>query len=272
MANPYVSSRTGTGQWLLQRISAFLLIFLAFLHFGIQHFTSDAVSTGLTVSARANNPWWQAYYVAFVVLALYHGVNGVIGILRDYALSPRLRLLAEIALWSGGALFAAVGIINIVSPRPLAGIKQIYAEHGFPAGESRGSPPLAPAVAYDFRGELRELHLLAHYWEQHTSFDDEETDEPFAERIGTSRTVTPDSVAKVGDEFDDWALELIAAPLSATRDAHHTFFNAREFALWAANVRRANARARAAATPSPRDAAILERLADVPPYRADDRH
>ncbi len=272
MALPYVSTRTGSGQWLMQRVSAGLLLIMAFAHFAVQHFSTDAVSTGLTVAARMHSPWWQAYYVLFIPLALYHGVNGVIGILRDYALSPRLRLLAEIALWSGGALFAAVGIINIVSPRPLAGIKQIYAEHGFPAGESRGSPPLAPAVAYDFRGELRELHLLAHYWEQHTSFDEEETDEPFAERIGTSRAVTPESVAKVGDEFDDWALDLIEAPAGATRDTHHTFFNAREFALWAANVRRANARSRAAASPSPRDAAILERLADVPPYRASDRH
>nr|MBA3845359.1 hypothetical protein [Planctomycetota bacterium] len=126
--------------------------------------------------------------------------------------------------------------------------------------------------AYDFRGELRELHLLSHYWDQHTSWDEEETDEPFPERVGSHRAVTAESVAKVGDAFDDWALDLIESPVGTPRDTHLTFFNAREYALWAANVRRANARSRGAVAPSPRETAILERLADVPPYRANDQH
>ncbi|HYE05683.1 MAG TPA: hypothetical protein VEL07_09140 [Planctomycetota bacterium] len=272
VVRPYVSTRTGSGQWMAQRVSAGLLLILAFAHFGIQHFTSDAVSTGLTVAARMHDAWWQAYYVVFIALAMYHGINGVIGILRDYALPPRPRLLAEIILWTVGGVFAAVGIVNILSPRPLGGIKEIYATHGFVAGESRGSPPLAPAIAYDFRAELRELHLLSHYWDQHTSWDEEETDEPFPERLAKSEPVNAESVAKVGKDFDEWALDLIESPAGGVRDTHMTFASPREFALWAANVRKANALARSAATPSPRETAILERLADVPPYRASDRH
>ena len=72
---PYVTSRSGRFQWLMQRVSAVLLLALVFVHFAIQHFTADAVTTGLTVSARFNDPYWQGFYVIFVVLGLYHGVN-----------------------------------------------------------------------------------------------------------------------------------------------------------------------------------------------------
>ena len=42
MSAPYVSSRSGRFQWMMQRVSAVLLLFLAFGHFGLQHFTADA--------------------------------------------------------------------------------------------------------------------------------------------------------------------------------------------------------------------------------------
>ena len=93
MSQPYVTTRSGSIQWLMQRVSAALLVLLAFGHFGLQHFTSDAVSTGLTVSARMNDAWWQAYYVIFIALALYHGINGLVGSRATYL--PELDLQSK---------------------------------------------------------------------------------------------------------------------------------------------------------------------------------
>ena len=81
-------------QWMMQRVSAVLLLVLTFGHFGLQHFTASAVSTGLTVTARMNDPFWQGYYIMFVVLAMYHGINGVYGIFLDYGPKQMTRELS----------------------------------------------------------------------------------------------------------------------------------------------------------------------------------
>lgn len=270
MATPYLSRRTGSTQWLMQRVSALLLIGLAFTHFGIQHFTSDAVSTGLTVAARLNNPWWQAYYVVFIALALYHGVNGVVGIIRDYNPKPALRLPIEIVIWSIAVFFGARGIVNIASPVPLAAVKENYAARGFPAGETRGNPPAA-AKSYDFRSELRELLLLEYYLEKHTHRTDSV---PLAEVFGHApgKPVDEANVAAAGAAFDAWTAKQTAQmpPAQEARDRHRTFSSSYEFALWAKDVRRANAQARGGSSAG--DRAILDRVRQLPVYNASQSH
>jgi succinate dehydrogenase / fumarate reductase membrane anchor subunit len=122
MAEHHISTRAGSGQWVMQRVSAMLLVGLAAVHFGLQHFTSDAVSTGLTVAARLNNPYWQAFYVVFIVLAMYHGINGVVGIVRDYNPRRGLRVGAELALWSLAAFFVVLGTQHR-HPVPLGAVR-----------------------------------------------------------------------------------------------------------------------------------------------------
>ena len=242
MARPYLSTRTGTTQWVMQRVSAVLLVVLAFVHFFMQHFTADAVSTGLTVSARLNDPWWQATYVVFIALALYHGINGLVGIVRDYAPPVRTRFVAEVLLWTLAALFGARAIVNVVNPIPLGTIKESYAQRGFPKGESLGNPPMpGGAKTYSFRDELRELHLLAHYLERHVHrTEDAQIAAVFAYREGA-----PDAaaVAASGKAFDAWCAGVIGKgnPAPEQRSRRCMFSSSYEFAVWAQAVRRADA-------------------------------
>lgn len=245
MTAPYISTRTGTTQWVMQRVSAILLIALAFGHFFIQHFTSDAVSTGLTVAARLNSPWWQAYYVLFIVLALYHGVNGLVGIVRDYAPPTRLRFLAEIALWTLAAYFGGRGIVNVANPVTLDVVKASYAARGFPEGESKGNPPFLPKV-YNFRDELRELHLMEYYLGKHVArTESTPMAEVFASQ-GATAAADQEAIKRSGAAFDRWCRAVIAAgavkPERRQRSA--MFSSSYEFAVWAAQVRRADAKAR----------------------------
>ena len=276
MAFPYISRRTGSTQWLMQRVSALLLVGLAFTHFALQHFTSDAVSTGLTVAARLNNPWWQAYYALFIALALYHGVNGVCGIIRDYNPKPNLRLPIELVLWTAAAFFGARGIINIANPVAVEAVKANYAARGFPVGESRGNPP-ALAVAYDFRTELRELLLLEYYLANHTHrTDTTSVAEIFGHQPG--KPVDVANVTAAGQAFDTWLNRQLASdgPAQELRDRHALFSSTYEFALWAKDVRRANATARRALANDPqtrmREDTILERLRQLPVYSAAHAH
>lgn len=284
MAFPYISRRTGSTQWLMQRVSALLLIGLAFTHFAIQHFTSDAVSTGLTVAARLNNPWWQAYYALFIALALYHGINGVCGIIRDYNPKPNLRLPIELVLWSAAAFFGARGIINIAHPVPVDAVKANYAARGFPAGESRGNPP-AMAQTYDFRTELRELLLLEYYLAHHTHRTDATpVNEIFgqaassANSANSAKAVDPAVVAAAGKAFDTWLNQQLASdgPAQDKRDRHELFSSSYEFALWAKDVRRSDALARRElatdVATKMREDAILDRLHQLPAYSAVQAH
>lgn len=272
MAEHSISTRAGSGQWVMQRASAVLLVGLAALHFALQHFTSDAVSTGLTVATRLNNPYWQAYYVVFIVLAMYHGINGVVGIVRDYNPKRSLRVPVEFALWSLAAFFVVLGMKNVVSPVPLGTVKESYAERGFAKGESPGNPPSLP-IAYDFRDELRELSLLEYYLEQHVHrTEGAPLGEVFAHKPEVRlKDLAPEqakaAVAASGEAFDRWAAGVIAnGPVDpALRRRLSAFSSSYEFAVWAANVRAANAKLRG-------DAAVLGRWQPPPAYRATELH
>jgi succinate dehydrogenase / fumarate reductase membrane anchor subunit len=273
MGMPYLSTRSGSTQWLMQRVSAILLVGMAAAHFAIQHFTADAVSTGLTVAARLNNPFWQAFYAVFIVLAMYHGINGVVGIVRDYDPPRRLRFAAELGLWALALFFVVLGIRHVISPVPLGAVKESYAARGFPAGESPGNPPSLP-ISYDFRAELRELALLEYYLRHHVSRHGEDASlaavfahDPAVRLDQLPEAEAKQAVARSGAAFDAWLLARIeAGPIAPEfRPRLAMFSSSYEFAVWAAHVRLANARLRG-------DEAVRDRLGNAPAYRSNDLH
>jgi hypothetical protein len=223
----------------------------------MQHFSSAAVSTGLTVAARMDNRLWQGYYVVFIALALYHGINGLIGILNDYCPPRPARNAANLLLWLGGAFLLAVAVLNIAGAQRLDAAKLWYAQHGLPAGESRGNPP-GLAYTYDFQDELRELHLFGHYLEHHCAGAPEELASVFGPSTAEDRA---DLARAGGVSFERWAREQIATgqPKEAQRQRGMIFSSPYEFAVWALNVRRVNAEQRG-------DTATAQALATIPAY------
>lgn len=254
MGAPYVSSRSGRFQWMMQRVSAVLLLLLTFSHFFLQHFTRDAVSNGLTVTARLNDPWWQAYYALFVVLAIYHGVNGLIGIAWDYAPKALHRGIIASLLWTLGAFFGALGLVNIVNAKPLAEAKRWYAEHGFAADESGGH--VSFPVGYDLRVAESEVKKLRFFLEAHVNRA------PGAVPVADIFAGADDPARLV--RFTAWARQQISgfAPPPVPPGHGRIFASDREFALWALNLRKANARGLG-------DQALLQELDLVPAYHPD---
>jgi succinate dehydrogenase / fumarate reductase, membrane anchor subunit len=74
--------------WYMQRITGAALVPLLIAHFWVEHFMSATLLRGdLTYAVilhRIANPWWQAIDIGFLVIALYHGLNGLYGIVLDY--------------------------------------------------------------------------------------------------------------------------------------------------------------------------------------------
>ena len=75
--------------WYAQRVTGALLVALLIAHFWVEHFASDALLHGdLTFEAirsRISTPLWQTIDIAFLLVALYHGLNGVRNIVLDYS-------------------------------------------------------------------------------------------------------------------------------------------------------------------------------------------
>lgn len=101
--------------WQAQRITGLLLLPLLIAHFWVEHFMTAALRHGhLTYQAilmRIANPWWQGIDIAFLLLALYHGLNGVMGIVLDSGLVERRGArIAAAALTVLGITWAIWGI------------------------------------------------------------------------------------------------------------------------------------------------------------------
>src|SRR5450759_4292932 len=101
--------------WYLQRITGALLLILLIAHFWVEHFMTAGLRRGdLTYEAiitRISNPVWQFIDIAFLLIALCHGLNGFRNIVLDYSrVSSRAMQVITAALVIIGTVWAYWGI------------------------------------------------------------------------------------------------------------------------------------------------------------------
>lgn len=105
-------------EWYLQRITGGLLLVLLAAHFWVEHFMSAPLRRGdLTfevIASRISNPAWQVIDISFLIVALFHGLNGLRNIILDYgrlgrravgAMNVALVLIGMIWAWWGISAF-----------------------------------------------------------------------------------------------------------------------------------------------------------------------
>ena len=102
--------------WYLQRVTGAALLFLLVLHFWVEHFTAEVRTPhGLTFAVIQqrffHNPWFVTVDVLFLIVALYHGLNGVRNIIFDLgALTPKYKTGVTLILFFIGLTIAYWGI------------------------------------------------------------------------------------------------------------------------------------------------------------------
>ena len=101
--------------WYLQRVTGALLLVLLAAHFWVEHFMSAELRRGdLTYQAirlRIANPTWQFIDVAFLLVALWHGLYGLRNIILDYSrIGPRAAQAISGILAIAGVVWAWWGI------------------------------------------------------------------------------------------------------------------------------------------------------------------
>jgi len=84
-------------------------------HFWVEHFMSKTLLRGdltyETILSRISNPLWQAIDIAFLLVALIHGLNGLRNIVLDYSrVGPRANQVITVSLIVVGVLWSWWGI------------------------------------------------------------------------------------------------------------------------------------------------------------------
>jgi succinate dehydrogenase / fumarate reductase membrane anchor subunit len=117
------SSNTGAMSWYFQRISGLLLAVLLLFHFALIHGTEvDPELHQVTykpVAERLASSAWKTMDLAFLVLALFHGLNGIWMVLGDYVHRAWARNTLFTLVCILGFILLILGSVTILSFRPV---------------------------------------------------------------------------------------------------------------------------------------------------------
>lgn len=108
------SSGSGSFSWIVQRITGIVLVIVLIGHYILMHYNPQSGHTYDAVLARMQSNWYRVLDLTFVVLAMYHGLNGVWSIFRDYKLKPWQTLTVVSLLIIFGLAFSLWGIKTIL--------------------------------------------------------------------------------------------------------------------------------------------------------------
>jgi succinate dehydrogenase hydrophobic membrane anchor protein len=111
----YGSRNSGSPSWLLQRITGAVLVVLMVGHYILMHYTPTSGHTFEAVFQRMQQPFWKAWYIAFITLGLYHGLQGIWNVVRDYELKPVFGMTIYSLIIITGVAFWALGLNTIFS-------------------------------------------------------------------------------------------------------------------------------------------------------------
>ena len=103
--------------WLLQRLSAVLLLVFMFVHLLASHFPARDITFNDTLS-RLVSTEWKLFYVAFLAVVLYHAMAGLWAVMSDFEALAPLRRPIMAGVWLVGLLFLYLGaeVIWVFNP------------------------------------------------------------------------------------------------------------------------------------------------------------
>lgn len=106
--------KSGSLGWFLQRLSALYLVFGLAVHFLAIHFLVERPITFEKVQARLFSPAWIFFDWTLLVVAVFHGLNGVWGVVLDWRLTPLQRRLSGWLIVAGGVVMVVWGLMALV--------------------------------------------------------------------------------------------------------------------------------------------------------------
>ncbi len=108
----------GALRWLLQRVTGIALVVFLLAHFGVTHYFPGGDVTYQKVALRLADPYWKFFDLSFLILGLYHGVNGGWTILEDYLNKGWLRVILLGAVLLVALFLLVLGTLTILGFQP----------------------------------------------------------------------------------------------------------------------------------------------------------
>ena len=108
------ASRSGSFSWIFQRVTGIILVVIMIGHYILMHYNPESGHSYDAVLARMQSSWYRVLDLTFVVLGLYHGLNGVWSIFRDFSLKTwqAITFLSIIVIF--GLAFTLWGVKTIL--------------------------------------------------------------------------------------------------------------------------------------------------------------
>ena len=109
--------------WLFMRVSGIVLVFLVLGHLLIMNILDGGVQriNFAFVAGRWSSPFWQAWDVIMLWLAMLHGTNGLRTIVNDYATGNKTRFWLKMLLYVAAAFTIILGTLVIFTFDPNLG-------------------------------------------------------------------------------------------------------------------------------------------------------
>lgn len=108
------SRSSGSFSWVFQRVTGLILVIVMIGHYILMHYNPQSGHTYDAVLIRMQSNWYRVLDLTFVVLGMYHGLNGIWGIFRDYKLKSWQSITIIGVLIVGGLAFTLWGIKTIL--------------------------------------------------------------------------------------------------------------------------------------------------------------
>jgi succinate dehydrogenase / fumarate reductase membrane anchor subunit len=105
----------GALAWFFQRLTGIVLAPIVLAHLLTMHKWTAAGLPWQQVATRMANPYWKVLEITFLVVALYHGLNGLYGIIQEYVKRPGLRLTLYALACFAGLVLLAFGLVTVFS-------------------------------------------------------------------------------------------------------------------------------------------------------------
>ena len=100
----------GARGWVLQRVSALMLLVLVVAHLWVEHFLHPGRAiTYRSVAGRLVHGAYEAIDYALLVVVVYHGLNGLRNVLQDRHWNRRLWAWVTGVFWVVGAATVLLG-------------------------------------------------------------------------------------------------------------------------------------------------------------------
>lgn len=109
------SGRSGTFEWFFQRVSGVALAMILLVHFVLLHYVSTGPVSYQSVAYRLSSPYYKAWELLFLVLGLYHAMNGIKLVIDDYVHAEGWRTFLTGLNWVVTLGFFLFGSITVLT-------------------------------------------------------------------------------------------------------------------------------------------------------------